>query len=130
MRGNPIGKVYCEHPKCYEEHDHVGPHRDFSGEEIVEQKHISPSSGLLHTRTTNMPTEELTPHQEYVRDYYAPDAVDWTEEEMAEHTPQEVFDRSQRTAARRAEVEKRYRERAPEGAWTTYSIDNPRGRSG
>ena len=77
-----------------------------------------------------MPTDELTPHQRYVRDYYAPDAVDWTEEEMAEHTPVEVFARSQRTAARRAEVEKAYRAVCPEGAWTKHSIDNPKGRSG
>jgi hypothetical protein len=32
--GNPIGKVYCEHPRCYEEADHLGEHRGLAGEPV------------------------------------------------------------------------------------------------
>lgn len=45
---------------------------------------------------------------DYLKDYTAPECTDWTEEEMARHTPAEVFDHAQECARNRAAVETRY----------------------
>lgn len=48
MRDSPIGKVYCEHPKCYEEAEHLGEHRGLHGEVVLDAAPVM-SPFVAHT---------------------------------------------------------------------------------